>query len=69
MNKKEKENLHPLQFIWLWFGVKILGWKYIDIYSPDEDVIAMTFSMDEEYLDKVQKIELKKKYLTQKRNE
>ena len=57
MRNKKQENLHPLQFIWLWFGVKILKWKFIDIYSPGEDVIAMTFSMDEEYLDEVQKIE------------
>jgi len=53
-----KDNLHPLQSIWVWFAVKILRWKYIDIYSPDkEDVIAITFSMDEDYINKIEIIE------------
>ncbi len=58
MKKLNEEKLHPLQFIWLWFGAKILKWKYIDIYSPDKDnVVAITFSMDEEYIEKVGDIE------------
>jgi len=57
MKNTTEEKLHPLESIWLWFGVKIIKWKYIDIYCPDkEDVIAITFSMDEEYINKISKI-------------
>jgi len=58
MKKITEEKMHPLQFIWLWFGVRILKWKYIDIYSPDKDsVIAMTFSMDEEYIERIRALD------------
>ena len=43
---------------WLWFGVTILKWQFIDIYTPDKEiVIAVTFSHDKEYVDKVSKVE------------
>ena len=52
--------MHPLQYIWLWFGIKILKWEHIDIYSPDrKNIVAITFSMDKEYINKVQDIEKK----------
>ena len=44
--------------IWLLFGIYVLRWTYISIYSPDkENVTAMTFSQDEKYIDKVEKVE------------
>jgi len=44
---------------WIWFGTKIIGFKNIDIYSPNkEDVIAVTFSHSEYYIDKIQEIEM-----------
>ena len=47
-----------MYYIWLWFGTKILGWPFIDIYSADkENVTAITFSRSEEYIDKVMEIE------------
>jgi len=43
---------------WIWYGTKIICFKYIDIYSPDKkDVIAITFSHSEYYINKVQSIE------------
>ena len=41
---------------WIWLGKK-LGFNFVDMYAPDEDVIAITFSKDEEYIDKVGEIE------------
>jgi hypothetical protein len=42
---------------WLWFGLKFVGYNYVDIYSPDkEKVIGITFSMSEEYINKVSSI-------------
>jgi len=56
--KKTKEKLPFLCFIWMWFGVKVLGWRYVDIYSPDkENVEALTFSDNEKYIEKVGRIE------------
>ena len=43
---------------WLWFGLKFIGYQYVDIYCPDkENVVAITFSTSEEYIKKVQNIE------------
>ena len=44
-----------LQF-WIWLGKK-LGFTFIDIYSPNKDkVVAVTFSTDEKYINKIIKI-------------
>lgn len=43
--------------IWLWIGAKLIGFNYIDIYSPDKkEVTAITFSRSEEYINKIQEI-------------
>lgn len=56
---KKKNRLPILCFIWMWFGIKVLGWKIIDIYSPNkEDVEALTFSNNEEYIKKIGEIEI-----------
>jgi hypothetical protein len=46
--------------IWIWLGTKVIGFELMDIYSPGEsdNVVAITFSHSEMYLDKVQDIEL-----------
>ena len=47
--------IDKLFHIWVWLGLKVFRWEYVDIYSPDKDeVIAVTFSHDEEYIDKIQ---------------
>ena len=38
---------------WAWFGHKVFGWHYIDVYAPNEVVVGITFSNDEKYIDKV----------------
>jgi len=41
---------------WLWTAINVLGWEHIILWAPDgEDgnVLAITFSMDEGYVDKV----------------
>jgi len=44
---------------WVWFGHKFFGWHYIDMYSPgsdkdpDAEVIGITFSSSEEYINRV----------------
>jgi len=44
-----------LQKVWLWMGSKLF--LYIDVYSPSKkEVIAITFSNSDKYLDKIQKI-------------
>lgn len=44
--------------IWIWFGKKILGFTCVDVYSPNkEDVVGITFSTSEIYINKVEKIE------------
>ena len=43
---------------WIWLGTKITGWKLVDVYSPDDNVEAVTLSSSEEYIEKVGKIEL-----------
>jgi hypothetical protein len=40
---------------WLWFGLKFIGFDYVD--SPNkEEVLGITFSVSEEYINKVQNI-------------
>jgi len=44
---------------WVWFGHKFFGWHYIDMYSPgsdkdpDAEVIGITFSSSQEYINRV----------------
>jgi hypothetical protein len=40
--------------IFIWLGSKLFS--YIDVYSPNEKVEAVTFSNSEEYIDKIVKI-------------
>jgi hypothetical protein len=51
---------HLLLMFFVWFGTKVIGFPLVDIYSPgeSENVVAVTFSHSEMYLDKVQDIEL-----------
>jgi len=41
--------------IFLWLGSKLF--KYVDIYAPDNNVIGITFSNNEDYINKVTNIE------------
>jgi len=45
---------------WILFkiGIKLLmrSFKFMDVYSPKDEVKAITFSIDEKYIDKVQEI-------------
>ena len=48
----------------VWFGMTFLHFNYIDIYSPgfetgdeNEKVVAVTFSISEEYINKIHNIE------------
>jgi hypothetical protein len=41
--------------IFLWLGSKLF--KYVDIYSPDNNVIGITFSNNEDYIEKISNIE------------
>jgi hypothetical protein len=44
--------------IWLWWAINILKWQYIDVKKGGDDGIeAITFSANEEYIDKISKIE------------
>lgn len=42
--------------IFLWIGSKL--WAYVDVYSPDKETVkAITFSNDEEYMEKISEVE------------
>ena len=45
--------------IWIWIGTKVIGFELVDVYSQGEskDVVAVTFSHSEPYIDKVMEIE------------
>ena len=47
--------------IWIWIGTKVIGFELVDIYSPGEsennNVVAVTFSHLETYINKVMEIE------------
>jgi len=43
---------------WIWYGKIIIDFEHVDIYSPNKkDVVAITFSHSEDYIDKIQEIE------------
>ena len=48
-------------YIFMFIGTKILGFKYIDLKktddSEDADIEAITFSHNEEYVNKISDIE------------
>jgi len=50
------------KFEWILFeiGLRLLkrSFPFIDVYSPKENVEAVTFAMEEKYIDEVEKIEL-----------
>ena len=55
-----------IQKFWIWFGVKILRWEFIDIYSKDSgnkvkdediEVTSITFSNSKSYINKIMRIE------------
>ncbi|MHA2066499.1 MAG: hypothetical protein ACXABY_19175 [Candidatus Thorarchaeota archaeon] len=46
--------------LWVWLGFKVLGYSHISIYVPNEkklgddaEVVAITFSTNEEYIDRM----------------
>lgn len=41
--------------VWCWIGVKLLGFSYLDIFAPEDGVVAITFSKCEEYIDEIYK--------------
>lgn len=44
--------------IWILIGSKILGFRWLNVYSLDkENVTAVTFSQDEEHVNKIMKVE------------
>ena len=44
--------------LWIWTGQNVFGFDYIDVYSPDkEDVVAITFSSNKKYIDKLGNME------------
>jgi len=47
-----------LEWILFKIGVKLLtrSFKYTDVYSPNDDVEAITFAISEEYINKVQEL-------------
>jgi hypothetical protein len=53
--------------IFLWIGTRLLGFRVIDIYTPDgrEEVKAVTFAMEEWYIAKVQLIEKKENHVNE----
>jgi len=46
------------EWILLQIGIKLLSrsFKHIDIYSPKDDVEAITFSVSEKYIEQIEKI-------------
>lgn len=56
---------HKIFWLWMYFGMRFLGYKFVDLFVPiqdeegDGDVVGITFSTDEGYIDKVQEIEQK----------
>jgi hypothetical protein len=44
-----------------WLVVKVMGFvgfPYVDMYAPDDEVVAITFSSSEAYVDAVSEVEL-----------
>lgn len=56
------EWLHCKMFAyWMVFGMKILGYKHVDVYVPNEDsniVVGITFSTHEYYINMVSELEV-----------
>ena len=38
---------------WMIFGMKVLGYKFVLPYVPKDDIIAITFSTRQDYVDKI----------------
>lgn len=54
-----KEKLWAKAFgLWVQFGHKFYGFHHVGIYAPNDEVVAVTFSQSEEYIDRVSEIEL-----------
>lgn len=43
---------------WTQFGHRFFGFHQFGMYAPDGEIVAITFSRSEEYLDHVELIEL-----------
>jgi hypothetical protein len=42
--------------VFIWLGSKL--WTYVDICSPDQEVVkGITFSNDEDYINKISEVE------------
>lgn len=39
--------------VWMWIGCQILGFQWVDIYAPKDEVVGVTFSFSEEYINKI----------------
>lgn len=47
---------------WIKIGRRLFDWNYVNIYAPRKsNVEGVTFSKNEKYIERVGKIELKKK--------
>lgn len=47
--------------LWIGFGIKVFRWEYASMYVPDkekDELVAITFSQSEEYIERVTEIEL-----------
>ena len=45
-----------IQKLWLWIGIHLVKWKYIDMKTNKDEVEAMTFSNSLKYIKKVGKL-------------
>lgn len=43
---------------WVQFGHRFFGFHQFNMYAPEDNVVAITFSQSEEYLERVEEIEL-----------
>ena len=54
-----RETQYWKTWIFMWIGTKLIGFPFVDLYSPDrENIEAITFSFNEEYAERIGKIEL-----------
>lgn len=44
--------------LWAEVGHRLFGFGHIGLYSPDDEIVAVTFSNSAEYLDKVEEVAL-----------
>lgn len=44
--------------LWVEFGHKLFGFHHVGMYAPDDNIVAITLSQSEEYVDRVSEIKL-----------